>query len=163
MTSTDPIKRLAAIRQEPDVAWAASDDGQRIMHRILNEDSSAPVVRGPRDRTRRIVVSIAAATAVVGVAAGTTVAFTEGDVANQAGCYSAFDPQADTTEANFDDVTSLGAVEACRIAFRATGEQPETSNLLVCVNPSGGRGVFPAPEGLTAEQACPQIGWQPES
>lgn len=158
------LDEIRTIRPTDDTGWARSEAGRAVMERArtLEPLGDNDPDRRPR-RARRVLVggTIAAALTVAGGTAAAVVLF-QADSPTQAGCWSTLSPVADMTEASRRDVDALGAAEACRRAWEATGEDVDTGNLVTCVNEYGGRGVFPAPEGMGEPAACMTMGWQPD-
>lgn len=146
-----------------DAAWPETAEGRSALTRAL--------VMNPRDvwaRPRRMhgrTSKIAAGSIIAVIAGAGSVAAVNvyiADSPTQAGCYEALSAQANTIEASADLVQRVGAVEACRQTWANVQQDVDTTNLVVCVNSAGGRGVFPAGRGVTATAACGQIGWQPD-
>lgn len=157
----DLLDVLRSARPVEDQDWADSARGRAVMARAL---SMAPPRQASPSRTRHRLLLGGAAAAALTAVGGTAVAVVlmQADSPTQAGCYSALSASADTTEASADLVAKVGALEACRRTWADTGEAVDTDNPVSCVNEFGGRGVFPAPAGMSPEAACAEIGWQPD-
>ncbi|MGH3331357.1 MAG: hypothetical protein ACRDPJ_08615 [Nocardioidaceae bacterium] len=162
MTKTNSIfDQVRAHRPTDDPDWSHSPQGRRVMARAL---SMTPAVVPSRKAQHRLLVgTIATAGLTVVGGAAAAVMVLQADSPTQAGCYSSLSASADTTEASADLVAELGAVKACQLTWATLGESVDTRNPVSCINPAGGRGVFPAPAGAVASTACAQIGWQPEN
>lgn len=150
-------------RPQDDASWATSDSGRAVMARAINSAPSGPVVGTKQRPQRRFVIGVAAVALVAGTTAAATIMAITGDDPMQAGCYETLSADADTTEASAALVDQVGSVEACRQTWLQLGTKLDTDNLVSCINPSGGRGVFPAPADLGAAAACSRIGWQPDA
>lgn len=149
-------------RPQHDRSWATSDSGRAVMARAINSGSSAPAARTKQRPQRRLVIGVAVAL-VAGTTAAATIKAITSDQPTQAGCYEVLAADADTTEASAALVDRVGPVEACRQTWVDLGTDINTDNLVSCVNPSGGRGVFPVTVGVSAASACSRIGWQPDA
>lgn len=150
-------------RPQDDSSWATTDQGRAVMARAINSGSAtSPTALRPR-RPRRLVIGVAAAALVAGTTAAATIKAITGDNPTQAGCYETLAADADTTEASAALVEQVGWVEACRQTWLELGTDIDTGNLVSCINPAGGRGVFPATPELNAAAACGRIGWQPDA
>ena len=132
------------------------------MTRALNSPAPEPTRRATQ-RSRRIALGAAALVVVGGATAAATFQAITSDAPLQAGCYETLAADADTTEASPELVRRVGHAEACRATWEEVGADVDTSNLVSCLNPHGGRGVFPAPVGATPAEACSQIGWQADT
>lgn len=168
MTKTDVFDEIAALRPI-DEAWAISESGQKVLRRAFTGAAPATAARASatsRGRWRRprsyVFGVLVTGTLVAGTAAAAIIAATP-DNAAQAGCYSTLSGQADMTEASSDLVQKVGPIQACKSTWNSTAENVDTTNLVLCVTPSGGQGVFPAPAGMNPASACGQIGQQPET
>lgn len=159
------LDELRNLRPDPTSNWATTRDGQGVMARAIAlgqaaELSPTTTERPAARRTRRVAtVSIGAGAVLVTGVAAATLAFQKADSPTQAGCYEALSAQADTVEASAALVERIGPVAACTETLLDLGKPVDVANMVSCVNPDGGRGVFPAPEGVDAASACGQIGW----
>ena len=162
--NNDILDQVRALhRPQDDEGWTTSDDGRAVMARAINSGSAAAAGRTKQVRQRRVVIGVAALTLVAGTTAAATIKAISGDEPTQAGCYETLTADADTTEASAALVERVGSVEACRQTWSNLGTAVDTNNLVSCINPSGGRGVFPAIAGTSAASACSSIGWQPDA
>ena len=150
-------------RPQDDDSWATSESGRAVMARAINSGSAAPLVRSKQRPRRRIVIGVAAVALVAGTAAAATIKAITGDHPTQAGCYETPAADANTTEASAALVERVGPVDACRQTWVQLGTDIDTDNLVSCINPSGGRGVFPVTVGLSAAESCSRIEWQPDA
>lgn len=153
----------AVHRPHDDASWSTSDRGRAVMARAINSGSTVPGGRTKQRPQRRLVIGVAAVALVAGTTAAATIKAITGDDPTQAGCYETLAADADTTEASAALVERVGSVEACRQTWLELGTDIDTGNLVSCINPSGGRGVFPATADLSAAGACSRIGWQPDA
>ncbi|MFI7589286.1 hypothetical protein ACIB24_19645 [Spongisporangium articulatum] len=157
---TDLLEELTALRPQPDLDWPDSPAGQRVMYLALERGSVPEVRRRPTRRPlgRRFWIAIALIVALLTAGAGIAL-YVLPDDPTQAGCYSALDPQADTIVPDPAVVARVGAVAACQELWPLLRRGPaDTSNPVVCINDANGRGVFPAPPGLSGQEACDRIG-----
>lgn len=150
-------------RPQDDASWATSDSGRAVMARAINAGSAAPAVKAKQRPRRRLVFGFAAIALVAGTTAAATIKAITGDHPTQAGCYETLAADANTTEASAALVERVGSVEACRQTWGQLGTDIDTDNLVSCINPSGGRGVFPVTAEASAAAACSRIGWQPDA
>ncbi|MDP3894477.1 hypothetical protein [Nocardioides sp.] len=156
------LNEIRALQPEPTTNWAMTPEGQGVMARAIamgeasEQAAEKPAVR----RARRVVIAgVGAGALLVSGVAAATLALRDADSPTQAGCYETFSAQADTTEASAALVEKIGPVKACAQTLVELGKPVDVSNMVSCVNPDGGRGVFPAPKGLDAASACAEIGW----
>ena len=160
----DIFDRVRALhRPQDDSSWATTDEGRAVMARAINSGSATPLTKTKQRPQRRLVIGAAAVALVAGTTAAATISAITGDDPTQAGCYETLRADADTTEASAALVEQVGSVEACRQTWLELGTDIDTGNLVSCINPAGGRGVFPAPAELDAAAACGRIGWQPDA
>jgi hypothetical protein len=161
MNDDELLNEVRALRPETATNWATSPEGQLVMARAIAMGENAELgSRQPAPRRiRRVAVAGIGVSALLvsGVAAATVVL--RADSPTQAGCYEALDAQANTTEASASLVARVGPEKACAQTLSELDRPVDVGNMVSCVNPYGGRGVFPAPTGATAEAACGQIGW----
>ena len=163
----DVLDELAAARPADDPDWAASPAGQAVLARSRHLAATAT----PPVRHRRRLVLGAAGAAVLVAGGGIAVAATRPHGTpprtrdlSFVMCADAFSLNADLSEADDPARTAAGAVAGCTRYWETTGGGIVPGNLVSCVYPAapnqadGGRAVFPAPAGLTASQACAQLG-----
>lgn len=163
----DLLAELAAARPTDDPDWATSPAGQAVLDRSRHL-AATPT---PPARHRRRLVLGAAGAAVLVAGGGIAVAATRPHGTtprtrdlSEVMCADAFTLHADLSEAHDPEQTAAGAVVGCIRYWRTTGSGTVPGNLVSCVYPAapnqagGGRAVFPAPAGLTAPQACAQLG-----
>lgn len=160
------MQRLAHSRPPVDSEWAESAAGQRVLNQTLRQAKSPTTSR----RSMRKPLTIAACLLGMSAIAGTAAATLTGREANrpdEVGCYEALDPQANTTVLGQSSLDKVGGdfVTACRSIWPEviTPGTPAPANLVTCVNTAGGRGVYPAPEGLSERDACARIDALPET
>ncbi len=160
----DIFDQIRALHRGPDDAsWATSDGGRAVMARAINSGLPTPPTRTKQRPQRRLIIGVAVVALMAGTTAAATIKAITGDDPTQAGCYESLAADADTTEASAALVEQVGWVEACRQTWLELGTNVNTNNLVSCINPSGGRGVFPATAELKAAGACGRIGWQPDA
>lgn len=148
------LEALRSRRPVPDSDWAASPAGRQVLAQAMR---TAPHRRG----RRFVTVSAIAGTAFVATAAFAVIQLWPTHNPTAPGCYQSFSVTADMTEATGAAPGAGGAAEACQKLWRTlpvTDRPTDTENPVECVNNHGGLGVFPAPSGLTAEQACSRLG-----
>lgn len=170
MIEQTPIdEEMVALRPADNPAWATSPRGKAVMTQAM---SSTVVADDPWPSTTRrglrrwaprtlAIGGLLAGTVAVATAAAVITAASPDDP-TRAGCYSSLSAAADMTEAVPDLVRQVGPEDACRRTWQSIGESVDTTNLVLCITTSGGRGVFPAAAGMTPAEACGQIGQQPE-
>lgn len=170
MTRQTPIDdEIVALRPADHPAWATSPRGKAVMNRamsstvIADDPQPSATRRGHRRWAPRTLAigGLVAGTVAVGTAAAVITAASPDDP-TRAGCYSSLSAAADMTEAASDLVRQVGPADACRRTWQSIGESVDTTNLVLCITSTGGRGVFPAAAGMTPAEACGQIGQQPE-
>lgn len=169
---SDLLAEISLLGQRQDDAWADTESGRAVMETAIargraglpRPDEAGPVAE-PRRRawTRPWVVAVGVGAVIVVTSAAALILPREPDIPTQAGCYSELAADADTIEASADLVAEVGAAEACRQTWASVHDDTvDTRNLVACVNPFGGRGIFPAPPNLSASNACGSMGWSPE-
>lgn len=148
-----------------DNDWSTSQEGRGVMARAIAMGQASESVQSKSatrrlTRSRRITIAaLGSGTVLIGGVAAASLAFRNADSPTQAGCYETLSAQADTTEAPRALVAEVGPVEACIRTFTELEPQVDVSNMVSCVNPYGGRGVFPAPPTMTPAEACRVLGW----
>jgi len=166
MTKTDPlvqIRLLDPIDHTELGEYATSRVGLAVRDRILIADPllSEPH-RRPLWRRRPFRVAIGAAAAVASVAAAAILTGAPTINPLSVGCYQTASQEADTAIVTLDPgQEAAGPVGACATVWPSAFGEPVPENLVACVVPGGGLGVFPTAAGLAPADACNAIGTQP--
>lgn len=154
----DLMTRLAQARPPTEPGWAESGDGQQTLTRVIRNAEHGTSSRRRVRRPGTVLACLVGFTAVAGTAAA-TLASREANTTDQVGCYETLDPQANVTGLT---TTTGDFVAACRRIWPEGFGTAAPSDLVVCVNSAGGRGVYPAPRGMSERDACAKIDALPE-
>lgn len=105
-----------------------------------------------------LLIALMGSTAVL-VASGPSVTYRSTSNPFSVGCYDGLDQSAATTIIAITSASEgLSAAEVCAREWREVQKHDVSENLATCVVDGGGTGVFPAPWGLSNEEACAAIG-----
>jgi hypothetical protein len=157
----DALRRANPEPEGSTAGWHATEEGKRVAALALVDVLESPPPTGRPTRNRPVIVLVAAALAVSALAAGFALGSTETVVDPYT--VMCHDVLAERSSGAIIGLLGRSPEQACAVAWFGNFDVPAPARLTTCVNPSGGKDVYPIPEDMQEADVCGSIGSAPYS